>query len=154
MVISPYRERCWNRKGIRPTAKINFTREKFHAIGLLGRRSLRYAFCKKLNQKNFIKCLQKFLSRGGRIVIVLDNARWRNGKTVQRFAKRRKRTLKLVFLPPYSSELNPMELVVQGSKKVLSNKLYFNKATMKTDLRKAYKKRLFFSNKMFKYLCP
>jgi len=37
---------------------------------------------------------------------------------------------------------------------VLSNRLYLDKPSMKTDLRKAYRKRQFFANKMFKYLCP
>lgn len=154
VVVSPYRERCWSRRGVRPIARINFTREKFHAIGLLGRRSFRYAFCEKLNQKTFITRLKRFLSRGGRLLIVLDNARWHKGGAVQCFAKRRRKTLKLVFLPPYSPELSPMEPIVQGSKKVLSNRLYPNKTSMKTDLRKAYRRRPFFTNKMFKYLCP
>lgn len=154
MVISPYRERCWSRRGVRPIARINFTREKFHAIGLLGRQSFRYAFCEKLNQKTFIAGLKKFLDCGGRLLIVLDNARWHRGKAVQRFAKRRKKTLKLVFLPPYSPELNPMEPIVRKSKRVLSNRLYQDKTSMKTDLRKAYRKRSFFTGKMFKYLCP
>jgi len=154
VVISPYRERCWSRRGVRPMARINFTREKFHAIGLLGRRSFRYAFCERLNQQTFIACIRRFLGRGGRLLIVLDNARWHKGKVVQRFAKRRKNTLKLVFLPPYSPELSPMEPVVRESKRVLSNKLYLDKPSMKTDLRKAYRKRQFFAGKMFKYLCP
>lgn len=154
VVISPYRERCWGMRGVRPIAKINFTHEKFHAIGLLGRRSFRYAFCEKLNQRTFIACLEKFLSRGGRILIVLDNAKWHKGKLVQRFVERRKKTLKFVFLPPYSPNLNPMEPIVQKSKRVLSNRLYTDKASMKADLRKAYRKQRFFAGKMFKYLCP
>ena len=154
MVISPYREQCWSRRGVRPIARINFTREKFNAIGLLGRRSFRYAFCEKLNQRTFIAGIKKFLGRGGRLVIVLDNAKWHRGKLVQRFVERRKKTLKLVFLPPYSPELNPMELIVRESKRVLSNRLYLNRTSMKTDLRKAYRKRQFFARKMFKYLCP
>lgn len=154
MVISPYRERCWSRRGVRPIARINFTREKFHAVGLLGIRSFRYAFCEKINQRTFIACLKKFLGRGGRFLIVLDNAKWHKGKLVQRFVERRKKTLKFVFLPPYSPNLSPMEPIVRESKKVLSNRLYENKASMKADLRKAYRKRQFFIGKMFKYLCP
>jgi len=87
-------------------------------------------------------------------LIVLDNARWHKGKVVQRFVERRKKTLKFVFLPPYSPDLNPMEPVVRESKRVLSNRLYADRTSMKTDLRKAYRKRQFFAHKMFKYLCP
>ncbi|MDI6883570.1 MAG: transposase [Hadesarchaea archaeon] len=130
-----------------------FTRKKFHAIGLLGRRSFRYTFSGRLNQRTFIACLKKFLGRGGRLVIVLDNARWHRGKAVQRFAGRRRKTLKLVFLPPYSPELSPMEPIVRESKRVLANRLYTDRSSMKTDLRKAYRKPSFYCNKMFKYLC-
>lgn len=153
-MISPYRERCWFVRGKRPEARINFTRDKFHGIGLLGPRSFNYAFCDKLNQGNFVRAIRKFLAKRSRLVIILDNANWHKGKQVNRLKKERKKTLRLIYLPTYSPELNPMETIVKESKKALSNKLYKNTNAMKSDLRKAYKRKQFFMHKMFKYLCP
>lgn len=153
-MISPYRERCWFPKGVRPEAKINYSRDKFHGIGLLGMRSFNYAFCKRLNQKSFTAAVKKFLRARSRLLIVLDNVKWHRGKLVDKLKTGRKKTLKLVYLPSYSPELNPMELIVKESKKVLSNKVYENTRAMKHDLRKAYRRKYFFVYKMFKYLCP
>jgi transposase len=153
-VISPYRERCWFLSGIRPEAKINYTREKLHGIGLLGTRSFDYVFCESLTQADFVSAIKKFLESKPRLLVVLDNANWHKGKLVDELKNRRKKTLKLVYLPPYSPELNPMELVVKDSKKVLANKIYENTKEMKCDLRKAYMQKHLFRHKMFKYLCP
>ncbi|MDI6642640.1 MAG: hypothetical protein QMD95_01075 [Candidatus Hodarchaeaceae archaeon] len=46
-----------------------------------------------------------------------------------------------------------MEPIVRESKRVLANRLYTDRSSMKTDLRKAYRKPSFYCNKMFKYLC-
>ncbi|MBI5332174.1 MAG: transposase [Candidatus Aenigmarchaeota archaeon] len=89
-----------------------------------------------------------------KLLIVLDNNNSHKGKLIKEFAVRKMKTLKLIFLPPYSPELNPMELRVKESKKALSNKLYINTDAMKKDLIKKYKKREFFTHKMFEYLCP
>jgi hypothetical protein len=45
----------------------------------------------------------------GKIVMVLDNARIHHAKILQPFLEENKARLELVFLPPYSPELNLVE---------------------------------------------
>jgi transposase len=78
----------------------------------------------------------------------------KEGKVIYAKSFQIQKTLKFVFLPPYSPELNLMEPIVRESKRVLSNRLYPDRSSVKTDPRKAYRKHQFFASKMFKYLCP
>ena len=55
-----------------------------------------------------------------KIVIILDNARYNHAKEVKILAK--KLGIKLLFLPPYSPNLNLIERVWKFLKKVLKNK--------------------------------
>ena len=54
-----------------------------------------------------------------KIVIILDNARYNHAKEVVRLAD--KLGIKLLFLPPYSPNLNLIERVWKFLKKVLKN---------------------------------
>ncbi len=58
----------------------------------------------------------------GKIVMVLDNARIHHVKLIQPFLEENKDRLELVFLPPYSPNLNPIE----GLWKWLKNAVIYN----------------------------
>jgi len=59
----------------------------------------------------FLLFLQKVLKQYpiGKIVLILDNARIHHAKLLQPFLEEHAHRLELVFLPPYSPELNPIE---------------------------------------------
>lgn len=57
-----------------------------------------------------------------KIVIILDNARYQRAYEVQELAK--KLWIELVYLPPYSPNLNLIERLWKHMKKLLSNKYY------------------------------
>lgn len=52
-------------------------------------------------------------------VVILDNGRFHKGKKLEI-----PKNIKLVFLPPYSPELNPAELVWLNMKRKITNKVY------------------------------
>lgn len=63
------------------------------------------------NYKSFKKHLKKllYLYRGhSRIIVVADNVRFHHAKLLKRWLET-KPQLELVYLPPYSPELNPIE---------------------------------------------
>ncbi len=59
----------------------------------------------------FLKFLENILSNypTGKIVMILDNARIHHAKLIQLFLMKVKGRLELMFLPPYSPELNLIE---------------------------------------------
>lgn len=71
-------------------------------------------FCAKeerFDAQVFLLFLQHILERypTGKIVLILDNARIHHAKLLQPFLKEQAHRLELLFLPPYSPELNPIE---------------------------------------------
>lgn len=69
----------------------------------------------------------------GKIVLVLDNARIHHAKIIQPFLDEHKNRLQLVFLPPYSPELNLIEGLWKWLKQsVIHNVFYKNVSEIRT----------------------
>ena len=77
----------------------------------------------------FLKFLNNVLKEypSGKIVLILDNARIHHAKVIQPFLNEHKNRLRLVFLPPYSPELNLIEGLWKWLKQsVIHNVFYKN----------------------------
>lgn len=61
----------------------------------------------------------------GKIVMVLDNARIHHAKLIRPFLQENRDRLELVFLPPYSPQLNLMEGVWKWLKETVINNVFF-----------------------------
>jgi len=75
-------------------------------------------------KKVFLKFLENLLSKNtnGKTVVVLDNARIHHAKVLQPFLKENEDRLQLMFLPPYSPNLN----LIEGLWKWLKEKVIYN----------------------------
>jgi putative transposase len=71
--------------------------------------------------KNVIK-----LYPTGKIVMILDNAKIHHAKLLQEFLTEHKERLTLVFLPPYSPDLNMIEELWGWLKGAVINNCFFN----------------------------
>lgn len=56
---------------------------------------------------------------------MLDNARWHHAKMLKGFLEEHKEKLTLLFLPPYSPELNPQERVWRQTRRKATHNKYF-----------------------------
>lgn len=72
----------------------------------------------------FLGFLKNLLSRNstGKTVVILDNARIHHAKLLQEFLKENEDHLELMFLPPYSPNLN----LIEGLWKWLKEKVIYN----------------------------
>lgn len=87
-------------------------------------------FCIEAEQYDaavFLKFLERLLKyySSGKIVMLLDNAWIHHAKHVQSFLTDNKNRLELIFLPPYSPQLNLMEAVWKWLKKSVINNVFF-----------------------------
>jgi putative transposase len=114
--------------------KIIPTYGKHHGVKLLG--TLDYETGEVFVNENehynaevFLTFLKKVLIKypKGKIVMILDNARIHRAKLIQPFLEENKHRLELVFLPPYSPQLNLIEGLWGWLKKsVIYNVFYKN----------------------------
>ena len=65
----------------------------------------------------------------GKIVIILDNAKIHHAKLIQPFLEKLKNRLELIFLPPYSPELNLIEGLWGWLKSSVVNNVFFKSWT-------------------------
>ena len=74
--------------------------------------------------KVFLKFLENVLSKNisGKTIMILDNARIHHAKLLQEFLKKNEERLQLMFLPPYSPNLN----LIEGLWKWLKEKVIYN----------------------------
>ena len=85
-------------------------------------------FDKTFNAMSFQTFLEKLLRhrrKCKRMVVILDNARYHHAQLLKPLLDKRKATLSLVFLPPYSPELNPIERVWKLLRKMCVHNVYF-----------------------------
>ena len=68
--------------------------------------------------------LQKY--RSGKIVMILDNAKIHHAKLLQDFLEENSERLELVFLPPYSPNLNKIEELWGWLKNSVINNVFFS----------------------------
>lgn len=93
----------------------------------------------RYDDKVFLNFLEKTLSLypTGKIVMILDNARIHHAKLIQPFLNDNKLRLELMFLPPYSPELNLIEGLWGWIKSnIINNRFFSSVAVVKTAVNK------------------
>ena len=61
----------------------------------------------------------------GKLCLILDNARWHHSQDLNNFYLKNRERLALLFLPPYSPELNPVERVWRITRRIVTHNRYF-----------------------------
>lgn len=86
------------------------------------------AFCPTFNAQTFegfLKTLLRHRSPRARMVLVLDNARYHHATALAPLRHKYRRVLTLLFLPPYSPHLAPIERVWTLARRVATHNRYF-----------------------------
>ena len=124
--LMPVVGKCWSRKGVRPVTIVRPGYENFYAYSAVNPVTgedvslfLPWANTEMMNI--FLDTLKAALD-DRECLLVLDQAGWHSSKDLQV-----PENIKLVFLPPYSPELNPVERFWQWLKRhSLRNRYYKN----------------------------
>lgn len=120
--------RTWAPVGQQPHILSASTREK---IGFLGAVSLKTGRLliqqsEPFNWETFHHFLCYLLKHTrGRILLIMDNARWHRAKALKPFFLHHQNRLVPIFLPPYSPELNPIERVWRITRRCVTHNRYF-----------------------------
>lgn len=99
----------------------------FGAVSLKTGKFVR-SICEKFDAATFEGFLKKLLrhrTRGKRMVIVLDNAKYHHAVLLAPLLRRYRKVLTLLFLPPYSPQLAPIERVWKLARRLATHNRFF-----------------------------
>lgn len=120
----------WIRKGTDMVIKSNTGRERLNLNGAYNIEDHTAVIqeAESINAQSTVSLLEKMMQNQplGVIYIILDNARYYRSEMVTTFVKKNKR-IKLVFLPPYSPNLNVIERLWKLFKKKITYNTYYEK---------------------------
>lgn len=122
--------RAWFLKGTTPEIKSPPVREKVSIMGAMGMDNgqlitMEAEIFNAESFKLFVKRILKNAVKNKIILLVLDNARFHHAKINKEFLHSVKDKIKLLYLPPYSPELNPIESFWKKTRRGVTHNRYF-----------------------------
>ena len=122
--LKPVVGRCWTQKGARPVATVRPGYENFYVYSAVcpstgEDMSLFLPWANTDMMNIFLEEMDKFLA-GRQCFLVMDMAGWHRAESL-----RVPKNIKIIYLPPYSPELNPVERLWQWLKRhSIRNRFY------------------------------
>jgi transposase len=137
--------------GSHPEIKSPVERHKMSVFGAMGKNGQLITLeSDEFNAETFKVFLEKLLFKAERgnktngqkkkILLVLDNARYHHAKILQDWLSEVSNVLELFFLPPYSPDLNPIEILWKKTRRGVTHNRYFKSLEeLKYDLKMFWK---------------
>jgi len=121
--LIPRLGRGWAPRGSRRVVLVEPRNQSRQVFAARSRRSFVFGFSRRKRQKDFLAFLEKLHRRWGKVLLFLDNVSAHRGRQVQAYEQAHRKTLKLIYFPAYSPELNPVEPCWKPARQALSNRL-------------------------------
>jgi transposase len=123
--LLPVIRRCWGKRGVKVTAPYQTKYDwdyAYEALELDGENKIEVAFMPTVCKENSLLFLKQIseTDKDALHIVIWDGAGFHNMKDEKEMPK----NLKLISLPPYSPELNPVEELGDIYKDNLANKIY------------------------------
>ena len=115
---------AWRRKGGRDTVHAQFSRRTVKMFGAVGKKGHHIQVVDALNSLTFIAFLKLLLIKYRKFAMVLDNAAYHKSRMVDQFIKSTCGRIVLIFLPPHTPQLNPVEVQWRELKRLLSGRCF------------------------------
>jgi transposase len=130
---------------------VNSKNECTNVFGARSKCSFVFSFSKRKNQRAFVRFLEKLLMRWGRVCLFVDNGPCHHGAILDAFELSHWKTLRIIYFPKYSPELNPVEQCWKPARKKLSNRVLLSLSAAKYHLNQTFEDETAMP-KMFEYL--
>ena len=150
-----YLTKGWFRKGSKPVVKTAYGKGIISVFGALSQNEFSAQMTEeKCNNETYLQFLKSLLRKYGKILIVLDGARYHFEKEhIQRFYEEKKEVLKVIQLPAYSPELNPIEQTWKKIKKWMAISIWATKEEFEIKIAEALNKQEFMTE-LYEYYVP
>lgn len=121
----------WGKKGVQPKVMCKQRgKERMTGMGSYNYNTgqITVSFHKKGNYQSFKKHLKKVLNvykSYSKIIMVVDNVRYHHAKLLEKWLKNNEK-IEIIYLPPYSPELNPVERAWWYMRKKITHNRFVN----------------------------
>ena len=107
------------------------------------------------NTRTFFSFLLKTVRQFGpqKVIMVLDNVRYHHSKRLKPILKKYEHRIELVFLPPYSPDLYPMERIWWCMRKKITHNRYLEQMETRIELFRTLMEQFKTENEQGKKLC-
>ena len=110
MLLAAQKGRSWLPRGGRETLKTTFSRRSLKVFGALGKDMLHVMAASSTKSSVFKVFLEALRQKYGRVAFVTDNAKSHRSKLIQEYMESTGGDVVLIYLPPYTPQLNPIEI--------------------------------------------
>ena len=122
--------RAWFLRGSTPEIKSPAVKEKISILGAIGMDNGQLItqeadIFNADSFKKFIKAILKAAKTKKKILLVLDNARFHHAKVNKEFLLSVREKIELMYLPPYSPDINPIESFWKKTRRNVTHNRYF-----------------------------
>ena len=114
----------WRQAKGRDEVHTGFSTKAIRLFGALGRDRIHVKAVERTNSETFMEFLKELRQEYGRLVILLDNTSYHRYRAVNEFVKSTCGEIKLACLPPYTPQLNPIEIQWRVLKEMLARKYF------------------------------
>ena len=121
---------AWRPAGGRDTVMTRFSNGSAKAFCALGEGAVRTMPADRTDSKGFLRFLEALRRSCGKFVMVLDNASYHDSGPVREGVEKME-GVELIFLPPYTTQLNPAEGQVAAFKRRLAGRYFASKDALK-----------------------
>lgn len=130
-------QRGWYPVGKTRFAPVTLSRKRTHMLGALYDGELDIEFHDKITSDVVEGFLRRQLARKDTVIAILDNASSHHAGNVKSLEEEYNGRLVLVYLPPYTPELNSIEIQWRMIRKAIANIVFTSTASLKRAVRKA-----------------
>ena len=114
----------WRQAKSRDEVRAWFSTKAVRLFGALGRGRIHVKAVERTNSVTFVEFLKELRQEYGRLIILLDNASYHRYRAVNEFVKSTCGEIKLAYLPPYTPQLNPIEIQWRVLKEMLAGRYF------------------------------
>ena len=114
----------WRQAKSRDEVRTGFSTKAVRLFGALGRDRIHVKAVERTNSETFVEFLKELRQEYGRLIILLDNASYHRYRAVNEFVKSTCGEIKLAYLPPYTPQLNPIEIQWRVLKEMLAGRYF------------------------------
>ena len=144
-------------RGIRPiggheTVKTNFHTSTTKAIGALGENDLFLDFYDSVGATSVMDLLEQIQHKEDKIFVICDNAKAHKSKAIKEYLERACGKVVLWYLPPYTPQHNPIEIVWREIKRAIAGRYFGDFEKMHHTIRRIMENGEVATVKLFKYM--